>query len=331
MVLVQCERSWRRELLPDCVRVDAVAVGDEVGSEFHPTVGRLAQGACRSVVAVSGCLSGEGVEGEDLDVGSVVGPGIIEDGYEAFVGASDVVGIVHRCEQAVAECSLLSASRGAMPRRRCLECGPRRRELSERTQHAPEMHAGECGHSRVAGRFSFVDRQLEGGSAGLVVAGLALGAPETGRLVRLCLKEAETSRSFHCAAEVNHGVVEAMLEAGEFAEHCIATSVEPRIVDSLQPMIDVFAGFDAAAPISRRDRGSGSEELVRGLVPSAVQPGIQSAAEIGELQGAVELAVVRHDVGEVVAAAGLQIDVIDGSSELGGRRDVVAGMCEVSG
>ena len=44
-----------------------------------------------------------------------------------------------------------------------------------------------------------------------------------------------------------------------------------------------------------------------------------------------ELAVVRHDVGEVVAAARLQIDVVDRVGELGGLGDVVAGGCEVSG
>ena len=199
----------------------------------------------------SGCGAGEGVEGEDLDVGSVVGSGVVEDRDEAFVGAGDVVGGVHRGEQAVAERGLLSASGGAMPRRRRLECGPRRRELSERTQDAPEMDAGECGHACVAGGFCLVDRELEGGGAGVVVAGLALGAAEAGGLVRLGLQEAETSRRLRGATDVDDGVVEAMLEAGQFAEHRVAANVQPRVVDLLQPVLDVDRRPRRCAPRRR--------------------------------------------------------------------------------
>ena len=40
--------------------------------------------------------------------------------------------------------------------------------------------------------------------------------------------------------------------------------------------------------------------------------------------------MVRHDVGEVVAAARLQVDVVDRVGQLGGRGDVVAGELEVA-
>ena len=44
-----------------------------------------------------------------------------------------------------------------------------------------------------------------------------------------------------------------------------------------------------------------------------------------------ELAVVRHDVGEVVAAARLQVDVVDRVGQRGGGGDVLARELEVAG
>ena len=93
------------------------------------------------------------------------------------------------------------------------------------------MHPGERGHAHVAGRLGLLDRELEGGRAGVVVAGLALGPSEAGQLVRLGLQEAEPSRRLGGAADVDDGVVEPVLEAGELAEHRVAADVQPRVVD----------------------------------------------------------------------------------------------------
>ena len=86
--------------------------------------------------------------------------------------------------------------------RRRLERGPRSCALSERAEDAPEMHAGERRQAHVAGRFGLVDRELQRGSAGVVVAGLALRSSETRDLVRLGLQEAEPARRLRGATEV---------------------------------------------------------------------------------------------------------------------------------
>ena len=68
------------------------------------------------------------------------------------------------------------------------------------------------------------------------------------------------------------GVVEAMLDAGQLAEHRVAADVEPRVVDRLQPVLDLVARRGGAHAVAGRDRGAGGEEPVRGLVPRPVQP-----------------------------------------------------------
>ena len=94
------------------------------------------------------------------------------------------------------------------------------------------MDPGERRHAHVAGGLGLVDREFEGGRAGLVVAGLALGPAEAGSLVGLGLQEAEASRRLRGAAEVDDGVVEAVLDAGQLAEHRVAANVQPRVVDA---------------------------------------------------------------------------------------------------
>ena len=98
-----------------------------------------------------------------------------------------------------------------------------------------------------------------------------------------------------------------------------------------QPVLDLIARLDGALAVAGRDRGPRGEEPVRGLVPRPVQPVVERAAAIGQLQRLPELAVVRDDVGEVVAAARLQVDVVDRVGQLGGRGDVLAGELEATG
>ena len=95
------------------------------------------------------------------------------------------------------------------------------------------------------------------------------------------------------------------------------------------PVLDLIARFDAALLVAGGDRGPGGEEPVRGLIPRPVQPVVERAAAIGQLHRPRELAVMRHDVGEVVTAARLQVDVVDRVGQFGRRGDVVAGELEV--
>ena len=71
----------------------------------------------------------------------------------------------------------------------------------------------------------------------LVVAGLALRAAEARHLVGLGLEEAEPPRRLGRPAEVADGVVEAVLEAGQLAEHRVAADVQPRVVDRREPAL----------------------------------------------------------------------------------------------
>ena len=134
------------------------------------------------------------------------------------------------------------------------------------------MHPGERRQAHVAGRLGLLDRELQRGGAGRVVAGLALRAPEAGELVGLGLQEAEPPRRLGRAADVQDGIVEAVLDPGQLAEHRVAADVEPRVVDRPQPVLDLIARRGGARAVAGRDRGPGGEEPVRGLVPRPVQP-----------------------------------------------------------
>ena len=226
--------------------VGAVEVGDEVGGGFHAPIGRLAEGACGGDVACFGCDAGQCVEGEDFDMGVVVASGFVEDRDETFLGVRFPIRGVHRGEQAFAERGLFATAGGAMPRIRRFEGGPRFGDLAERPQDAPEVNPGECRHPYVTGGLGLADRLSERGSTCVVVTGLALRSSETGQLIRLCLQEAETSRRSRGATEVDDGIVEAVLDAGQLAEHCFAANMQPRVVDGSQPVLDVIDSVDAA-------------------------------------------------------------------------------------
>ena len=127
------------------------------------------------------------------------------------------------------------------------------------------------------------------------------------------------------------GVVEPMLQSGQLAEHGVAAHVQPRIVDVGEPVLDLLAGVDGALLVAGGDRGSGGEQRVGGLVPGRPNSLRSARAAGGELHRLLELAVVGHDVGEVVAAAGAQVVVVDDRGEVVGGGDVMAGSFEVSG
>ena len=69
--------------------------------------------------------------------------------------------------------------------------------------------------------------------------------------------------------------------------------------------------LDAAVPVARRDGGPRGEQGVRGLVPRPVQPVVERAAAVGQVERGAEVALVRHDVREVVAASRPQLDVVE--------------------
>ena len=171
--------------------------------EAAPCAGRpLAQVARRGDVAGVGGDAGERVEGEDLDRGVVVAPGVVEDRDEPLLGAGDAVVGVHRGEQALAERGLLAAAGAAVPGGRRLERRARRVAPAERAQDAPEVDAGERRQAYVAGGLGLLDRELQRGGAGRVVARLALRASEARDLVGLRLQEAEPPRRLRGAADV---------------------------------------------------------------------------------------------------------------------------------
>ena len=193
------------------------------------------------------------------------------------------------------------------------------------------MHSTERRETHVAGGLGLLDRELQGGGAGVVVPGLALGSAQAGDLVGLGLLEPELSRPVGRAAEVMDGVVEPVLEPGQLAEHRLAADVQPGVLDLFQPALHPVGGVDGALLVTGRDRRSGGEQPVRGLVPRPVQRVVDGPAAIGELHRGAELAVMGDDVGEVVAAAGLQVGVVGRLGQLGRCGDVVAGEVEVAG
>ena len=191
--------------------------------------------------------AGERVEREDLDVGVVVAPGTRRGSRRAgrsapaTPSAASIAASRHSPSAAcspppAARCHAVAASSAVA--RLCVS--------PERAEHAPEMHPGERGQAHVTGGLGLVDRELQGGGTGLVVAGLALRASETRDLVRLGLQEAEPSRRLRGTTDVDDGIVEPVLDAGQLAEHRVAADVQPRVVDRRQPVLDLVARLDAA-------------------------------------------------------------------------------------
>src|SRR4051812_34114939 len=112
------------------------------------------------------------------------------------------------------------------------------------------MDAGERRESHIASGFGLVDGQFEGGGTGVVVASLTLRSSETGDLISLCLQKTAPPGRLGGTTEENDGISETMLDAGEFAQHRVPSSVEPRVVDHAQPMLDLVDGIGASQVIS---------------------------------------------------------------------------------
>ena len=217
-----------------------------MGGNFHAPISGLTQVLRGGDVACVGGDPGERVEGEDFDVGVVLASGIVEDRDETFLGPGDVILSVDGGQQAFAERSLLATSGGDVPRGCLFECCPGAFDLSEGAEDAPEMHSGERGQADITGCLGLVDRELKGGGTSGIVTRLALRSSEAGELVRLGLLKAKSSRCLRGATEVDDGIVEPELDAGQLTEHRVAADVEPRVLDCSQPVLDLIDSFDAA-------------------------------------------------------------------------------------
>src|SRR5439155_25310741 len=101
---------------------------------------------------------------------------------------------------------------------------------------------------------------------------LALRAPEAGDLVGLRLQEAQPRRRLRGLPDVEDGIVEATLQTGELSQHGVTANVEPRVVDELQPVLDVVARLGRAHGVAVRDRRPGGEQRGGGLMPWPVEP-----------------------------------------------------------
>ena len=282
-------------------------------------------------VARRGRVAGERVEGENHDVGVVRTSRILQE-------------VGHRCARRRAtrrrRPSRPAGTRRGRPAHHLRPSGARRSPL--RAPFAPRDVAraraargpDERARAPPGARHRWPPpcrRPFQGGGAGLVVTGLALRSTQARDLVCLRLLEAEASRCLRSAGEVADGVVEPVLESGQLAEIASPRTLQPRVLDRPQPAPHLLDRLDAALLVTGGDRGPGGEEPRGGLVPGPVELVVEGAAAIGQLHRAPELAVMRHDVGQVVAAARVQVHVVDASASSVGCGDVVARQFQVAG
>ena len=181
--------------------------------------------------------------------------------HETFLGAWDLVRGVQGGQQALAERGLLAAAGVAVPRSRGFEGRPRLRDLSDRTQNPAQMDPGERRQAHIAGGLRLVDRELQGGGASCRSRrpGTALDQGSMTWYASVCWKPSRRERC-GCATEVEDGIVEPVLDPGQFAEHRVAANVQPRVVHRSQPALDLVGGLDAALVVAGGDRRSGGEE-----------------------------------------------------------------------
>ena len=260
--------------------------------------------ACRGDVARVGGDAGQGVEGEHLDVGVVVASGVVEDRDEPFLGAgrSDRRRPWRR-----------AGTRRARPARR-----RRRRGATPPPLRAPSAlarsvraHAGRArdgpGRARPGARRRW-PRPCRSRAPGWRRRrrsrrpGTALVRGWTSWYASVCRKprrrEVSAARPMWTTASSNRCWMRASSPSIASRRTCSHGSSTVR-----SQCWTWSTRVDAALLVAGGDRGSGGEEPVRGLVPRPVQPVVERVAAIGQLQRLAELAVVGHDVGEVVRSS----------------------------
>ena len=289
--------------------------------------------ACSGDVAGVRRDAGQGVEGEDLDVGQVVAPGVLEDRGQALLGVGVRVVDVHGGQQAFAECGLFAAARGAVPRVGRFERRPR----STRPARARAAHArGAPGRARRGARHRWLrpsrprargwrrrrrsrrpgTGRARGWRAGTPRSAGTRGAATSPRRDS-CGSTASSKRCWMRASSPrtaswrtwSHGsstVVAASARRERRRRRCAASSPAEIAARAAKSQLAAWSHGRSSAVVER-------------------------VAAIGQLERVAELAVMRHDVGEVVRAACLQVDVVDRVGQLGGLGDVVAGELEAIG
>ena len=151
--------------LSDEAGVGPVPFGDEVRGGVHALVGRVAEVPSVARSPASAAMRPRASSANTSTWASPLLRASSRIVCESLPGSRIRVTGVHGGEQAFAECGLLATSSVAVPRVRRSELPPGSFVLAEGAQDASEVDPGQCRHAHVAGGFSLVDRQLEGGSA----------------------------------------------------------------------------------------------------------------------------------------------------------------------
>ena len=222
-----------------------------------------------------------------------------------------------------ARCQAVAASI-ARPR------SPRRLPARGRTRPRCTRPSAANRTSPVASAFSTASSRVA--TPGRVLTGLALRSSETGQLIGLRLQKPATARRLRRAAagaarRRRIGAAGGPARRGRRHPGHAATGRRPR---------GASAARDRRPPRCAAGRRPRSRLWRRKARFAAWSHGrskvvVEGTAAVGEFHRETELAVMRHDVGEVVRAASLQVDVIDGCRRVRWPRRCGAGEVEVTG
>ena len=262
--------------------------------------------ACGADVAGFGGDPGERVEGEHLDRGVAAQPGIVEDRDETFLGAGDLV--------------RRRPSRPAGTRRARPAPHRRRRGATRSPPRAPPALAATCPSARrtrprctrasAASRTSPVASAFSTASSRVaapvgVVTGLALGSSEARQLVRLGLLETQAAARF---PPRGRGAARRRRTGAGGGPVRRASRRRGRAATGRRPMRSQCCTWSTASTL----RSWSPAEIAARAAKSQFaawshgrsRPVVEGIAAIGELHRLTELAVMRHDVGEVVRSSG---------------------------
>ena len=295
---------------------------DEVRGGLHARVGGSQVERC--VVAASS--AGERVEGEDFD-GRRRRAGRRRGSREPLPRPARRRG-VERGEQ---------ACRRARPARRRRRRGatrppprappaPRRvRPSARRTRPRWTRASAASRTSPVASALSIAE--LQRGRAGVVVAGLALRASEAGELVGLGLQEAEPPRRLGGPADVARRRRRSGARRGPARRASRRGGRGATGRRRSRSQCWTWSRASRGARDGHRRRSRRGRRRARSRPGPTAGPARRRARVLRSVSSSacVELAVVRHDVGEVVGAARLQVDVVDRVGQLGRRRRCARG------
>jgi hypothetical protein len=288
------------------VRVEAVDLVDDGHGRESGVVGAGEQLPRRRALAPLRYPEGQGVEHDDLGLVVADQAGLVNDGFEA-----GIVVVRRGSEQRPGQQGAVPAASGAVPVVALVQESLRGVVLPGRPHDPGEVDTCGRGHAGVAAPDGRLDREGQGLSGGVKLAGLMPDPAEAGQVVGGLAEKAQAFGRRGGILEVAAGIVEPVGGLGDPAQYRFGVDQTPGVADGREQADSLVGCGGGGRDLAEHHRPGRTEQQAGGAFPGQAALPRRVRTLERQLGGVLRACLLEPQEGQVPLRVGPQLFVIE--------------------